>query len=922
MRSRGLISSLFFPLASFLAAVLVSSLAFAAAPDRISGPINPGPSAALAKSLHPKAQPKYDQGPVETSFRLGYITMLMAPSPTQQKALDLLLAQQQDRTSPNYHKWLTPQQFADRFGLSHNDFNKVIDWLASQGFRILSTGGGRNSVSFSGTAAQVRSAFGTEIHRYNIGDRQHFANSTPVLLPAQLSGMVSSVMGLHSFLPHPASNRGVSRNAPNFHPEYSDSQLGNLLAPDDIATMYDISSLYSAPAPIDGSGQKLAIVGQTDVYLADLTDFRSGFGLNQITGCATGGSGLITSCNSTYFQYVLVGTDPGIVYPCGDLGESDLDIEWSGAVARNAQIIFVNSPVSYDANCNPLSTSNGGVNASLNSAINPPSGPPLATVVSMSYGACEAEAGSLETLLQQGNVEGVTILNSSGDDGAAACDFSPPNNETTRPFSPAVGGLGVSYPASSPEVTGVGGTEVSLANDQSATYWSGINGANGGNAVSYIPEIPWNDDEAFSDFCTANASSTFCTQGGNTKVPGWVDITSAQTAQQDIWISAGGGGASNCFTESNSGICEAGFSQPSWQSNITSAPTDVRYVPDVSMLASPNFPGYIFCAPQSEVVSGSTSSTSTCANGIQTAIETYESIVGGTSASTPVFAGIVTLLNQYLGSTGLGNINPNLYKLAASSPDAFHHITSGDNNVYCQPNTPSGAPPGIICPSAGVFGYSAANSDSTTGYNLVNGLGSVDANILFLAWVGKVQTLTIASSGAATFSVTAGAAATVPITVTGTNGFIITNAGNSTTALPLTYTCTGLPSEANCTFSPSSTSSNTSITLSVTTTAPTAQLRRPYDRGSPIFYAALLPGLFGIVFAGSRKGAARGVRILSLIFILGFSTLWLGSCGGTSGSGQSNPGTPAGSSTITVNATTGGSNPITGSFQFTLVVTQ
>jgi hypothetical protein len=447
------------------------------------------------------------------------------------------------------------------------------------------------------------------------------------------------------------------------------------------------------------------------------------------------------------------------------------------------------------------------------------------------------------------------------------------------------------------------------------------------------------------------------------------------------------------------------------------------------MFASPDFPGYVFCTPQNP----NTTNTSTCATSVFDAVDTFQSIVGGTSASTPVFAGIVTLLNQFLNGTsspGLGNINPTLYSLAAQpSTTAFHRITSGDNNVYCQVGTPTiqTTEPSIQCPSAGVFGFSAANFDSTTGYNLVNGLGSVDANNLFTDWAASLTSFTLAATppapsstlaagqsvtstitltpvngfssavtytcssgvtctfspnsptasttvtttilvpantaaGAITvtitgsagvvsstatvaltvtsttetftiapstssYSVVAGAAASVPITVSSTTGFTVTSAGNTTTVLPLTYTCSGLPTEANCNFNPAITSSLTTVTLSVTTTAASAQLRRPLDRNNGrgrIFYALLLPGLFGIVFvAGSRKTSGRGVRVLGLIFVLGASTLWLGSCGGNSTSGtNSNPGTPAGSYTVTVNATTGGANPIANSLTFTLVVSQ
>jgi hypothetical protein len=487
--------------------------------------------------------------------------------------------------------------------------------------------------------------------------------------------------------------------------------------------------------------------------------------------------------------------------------------------------------------------------------------------------------------------------------------------------------------------------------------------------------------------------------------------------------------------------------------SVAGAPAAVRYVPDVSLMASPNFPGYIFCTPLSEIVVGSTSSTSSCAGGVFAAVDTYESLVGGTSVSSPVFAGIVALLNQYLGGSGLGNINLKLYSLAASPSNlAFHKITSGDNNVSCQPGTPAGQPSAIVCPSTGVIGYSASNADATTGYNLVNGLGSVDANNLFLAWQASDSTFTLQTTGALspssvsagqpatatltltltsgtsavvnftnsagsstsstpgscsaglpagalctftnpndpssptsftltaanptapvdltittsanmapvsgaaitvtpnpnnsaspatvnlvvtatqesftlsspsnTYSVAAGAIVPVTINVASSTGFLVGTSPNITTALPLTYTCTqsSLPSESSCSFSPSggNSVSATSVTLSLSTTAPTSQLRPPLGRSGRIFYALLLPGLFGIVFAvGSRT---RGPRLLGLIVVLGFSTLWLGSCSGGSNSSQNNPGTPAGSYSVVVNATTGGANPLISSFTVNLTV--
>jgi hypothetical protein len=1033
--------------------LLSSSLCLAAQPDRISGTIDTRQMVTLPRSLHRKALPQYDQGPVEPSFPLGYVTLVMAPSPSQQQALDQLLAQQQDRSSPNYHKWLTPKQYAQRFGLSQNDVNKITAWLESQGFQILSVGGGRNSVAFSGTAAQIENAFETEIHRYNVNGEKHIANSNLVSVPAALNGVITGVRGLTDFHPKPMYVRPVREGKiPGPHPSYTTTISGNtdyFLAPGDLATIYDINPLYSATPAIDGTGQKLAVIGQTDIYLADISDFRSGFGLNPISGCTTNASGIVTACDSTNFKYVVVAgvTDLGAPSTCGDLIEADLDIEWSGAIARNAQIIFVNAPATFNSDCTEI-TNNGGVNAALAAAINPPSGPPLAPVISMSYGLCEADAESMETELQQGNAEGVTIMNSSGDTGAAACDGSPPSNATHPPFSPAVGGLAVNYPASSPEVTGVGGTSIPAPTFYTSTYWNSNNSGtvdNGGSALSTLigNEAAWNDDLAFAQFCQSNPSSTFCENGGPPAVTGWVALTSSATpaqVQEDIWISAGGGGASNCFTESATFVCESGLPQPTWQTGlkVPGAPAGVRYVPDVSLLASPDFPGYIICTPQNALTGSGSVTASSCASGISTAVDTYFSLVGGTSASTPVFAGIVTLLNQYLAgasSAGLGDINATLYTLAATpSNGAFHAIKSGDNDAYCHKNTPAGQPADVICPSAAVIGFSASNFDPTTGYNLVTGLGSVDANALALAWAATLkpdfalmsgpvtpaavsagasasavltisaisgsapmvvnfspssctglpegascsfnppsvnfdgvdnatttvtistvanmalptgaQTITIVptnspnvtavisltvskttetfslTSTAKTFPITVGGTAKIDVTVTSSTGFLTSS--NGTTVLPLTYSCAGIPptAEISCQISGNGQPTNAdSVTVSLVTTAVTTKLQRPPLGRSRVFYALLLPGLFGVVFL---RQSTRGLRFLGLIVLLGFSTLWLGSCGGGSNSNTSlgNPGTPAGNYSVTINATTGGANPIANALTVTLVVSQ
>ena len=536
-----------------------------------------------------------------------------------------------------------------------------------------------------------------------------------------------------------------------------------------------------------------------------------------------------------------------------------------------------------------------------------------------------------------------------------------------------------------------------------------------------------------SIFAKAQARvSRFCTGTNN----GNVAITSEATAQDAIGISSTGGGPSNCAQQtSNNASCVAGFPKPSWQTVTLSGQPSVRYSPDVSFLATPNFPGYIFCTELSEL--GDAGTGSACGTGgpagITSALgQPTPPIIGGTSASAPIFAGMIALMNQYLivdgdiTTPGLGNVNPKLYQVAANSSNgAFNKVNVGDNKVYCSPNTPAGMPTSIQCPAAGVFGFSAASSDATTGYNLVTGLGSVDANKLAVALAATYVNFSVAPSpsslsaaagestspttitinpiknyvGPATYSCPSGlptgatctfttvnstsstlvintppdlaAASNIAVTVQATDSvsgvaktttvslsvskttesFSLTSSlgsgaslavtqgqtsgpvnltvtststppfvTSSQTALPLTYTCAGLPSESTCNFLPSSTTAALSVSLTITTTAPTGKLIRPLDRGPSIFYAVLFPGLLGIVVTlGARKRSLNAMRILVLIALLSVSALWMASCGGSSSSSK-NPGTPTGSYPITVTATTGGASPLTSSVKLTLNV--
>ncbi len=730
-----------------LGLLILSTLGFAAAPDRITASIAAGQSVRLAAGVPLQARHEFDQGAVDPSLKMSYMTLLTVPSASQKRALNKLLADQQNPHSPSYHRWLTPEKYADRFGLSPNDIKKLTAWLQSQGFTIVRTARGRNWIAFSGTAAQVERTFQTQIHNFKVEGEMHFANTTPAAIPAALSGIVTGVRGLNNFR--------LKSQAHRAKPAYTFGFSGSnyrFISPGDITAMYDLSTLYGSG--IDGTGQTLAVIGETGIYQSDLTNFRQNFGLSAISCTAPGD--IITACNTSNFQYVLVNGTPQDIY--GDLPEADIDIEWSGATAPKAQVIYVtaNATNVYD---------------SLYYAIDNDVSP----VITMSYTApCElAEIGYFdfdEAYLAYANSEGITFLNSSGDTGAAECDYGS---------NLAVYGYAAAYPASSQYVTAVGGTSIPAIspNEYSSTYWNPTNGADGGSAKGYITEQPWNDAQEYGLICSQASPPSFCAGAG---------ITDWASAQTFFGISAGGGGVSNCVTADANFVCTSGFPPPSWQAGLNTSAvnpgglgaisgTPTRYTPDVSLLASPNLPGYLICS-QINGSSGGGSSCDSPTTGISDMLTGCFNgtgactIYGGTSVSSPVFAGMVALLNQQVVTSGiqttpgLGNINPMLYSVAAanSTNGAFNPVTTANtgsysNGAWCSPGTPDSGvpadpwPAALQCPSSGsaFLGFSTFNFDATTNFNLVTGLGSVNLSHLAAAWVASglaTTTTTVISS--------------------------------------------------------------------------------------------------------------------------------------------------------------------------------
>jgi hypothetical protein len=578
----------------FAFSALILSVA-TAQPRRIANPIDATRTVLLKDNVHPLARAEYDRGRVDPAMPMNYLRITLKPSAQQQNDLERLLSNQQNPSSQDYHRWLTPEQFGQRFGIDPVEMRAIASWLRAQGLIVERTARARNWIAFSGTAAQVEAAFRTELHHYSVAGKLHFANAVPPSVPAALQDVAGEIQGLHDFEPNPM---GI------FMPDSNTANGSHVLAPDDFATIYDLNPLYQGG--IDGTGQKIVIVGNQAIDLTDIRNFRAMFGL---------------PVNDP--QIYLAGASPSQ----GSSAEPYLDLEWAGAVARNATLIYVYS---------------NSIDTALQAAVDQN----LAPVISESYGSCEMNpVGSTRALAQQANAQGITWLNSSGDSGAAGCDN---HGDPTNPL--AQFGYAVSLPASLPEVTAVGGTEF---NEGSGNYWSGTNTASGASALSYIPEMAWNESS-------------------------------------DTGLRAGGGGASVLFAK------------PAWQDAPGVPDDNSRDVPDVS-LASALHDGY-------RVIANGQTLTA-----------------GGTSASSPSFAGVLGLLNQYLGVNGapgqfgLGNINPTLYRLASGAPSVFHDITNGGNLVPCARGNTDCA--------TGVLGYVAG-----PGYDLATGLGSIDAYNFVTQW--------------------------------------------------------------------------------------------------------------------------------------------------------------------------------------------
>jgi len=700
-------------------------------PSRVVETVDDTRTVRLQGNVHPLARAAYDQGVLADSQPMTRMLLLLQRSPEQELALQQLMDAQQTKGSGSYHSWVTPEEFGKQYGPSDADVQAVTDWLTRQGFQVAKVAAGRTVVEFSGNVAQVRNAFHTEIHRYVVNGEERFANVSDPAIPEALAPVVAGAVALHNFPKHAQLRRvGTFQKdlaTGQVRPQFTYIDVNGTfygVGPADFALIYNIpATAVCGGAVCDGSGQSIAVVGQSNINIQDVRDFRTMFGLPAKDP-----------------QIIVNGPDPGI--GSGDEGESDLDVEWAGAVAPAAQIIFVTSQSTLS---NPTQVSSGIDLSALYIIDNN-----LAPVMSESYGACEASLGTTgnafyNAMWQQAAALGITVSIAAGDNGPAGCD----PNTTVNPNA-ASQGIAVSGIASTPYNVAVGGTDFDQSTNLS-NYWNSTNATPSQlSAKGYIAEIPWDDSTCAAISPTPTTCSSVDSSGGD--------------------ISAGSGGPSNQYPK------------PSFQQGTITPNDNHRDLPDISLFASNGFNSSFYIVCQSDVNPNnapcdlSTSPTSGTHN---------FSGVGGTSGGTPSFAGIMALVNQKTGERQ-GNANYVLYALAGTketysscnsssftapttetipSTCLFYDITKGNNSVACVAGYPncsnSGSGYGLIVSGVGVdHGNPAFQSEP--GYDLATGLGSINVANLLTNWGNVVRTATTT----AVSSPSGGSTALTPFTAT------------------------------------------------------------------------------------------------------------------------------------------------------------
>jgi subtilase family serine protease len=579
--------------------------------------IQESPTVPLSGNTRPEATAANDRGIVSDSLPMEHMQLQLQLPAEKEQELDQLIADLHNPASPNFHRWLTPEQFKQEFSLAPEDTAAITNWLGAHGFTVNVIY--PRSIEFSGIAGQVRGAFKTEIHNIEVNGERHIANVSDPQVPAALAPALVGIVSMNDFMPHPLNR-----------PRASDT-VGSgkyTVVPADLATIYNFNPLFAKG--ISGQGQTIVVVEDSDVYnTTDWNTFRNVLGLSSYT------LGSFTQIHPAPPSGPNNCSDPGVN---GDDSEASLDAEWASAGAPNAAIEL--------ASCSDTTTFGGFI--ALQNILNASGTPP--GIVSISYGDPEPSLGAagnafISALYQQAVTEGVSVFVSSGDEGAASSDSGATN---------ATHGITVSGFTSTPYNVSAGGTDFGdTYTGTNTTYWNSTNTAAYGSAISYIPEIPWNNScaggllTAYFAYLTSYGSGGFC--NSSTGEAYYIDVVAAS------------GGPSGCAagTPSTSGVVSGsctGYPKPNWQSVFGNPSDGVRDIPDVSLFAANGLWGHYYVVCYSDTGRGGAACTSN---------PNAWSGFGGTSFASPILASVQALINQTIGGTS-GNPNPTYYSLAAA----------------------------------------------------------------------------------------------------------------------------------------------------------------------------------------------------------------------------------------------------------------
>jgi subtilase family serine protease len=886
---------------------------------------------------HPQwANPANEVGAVPADLKLGPLTMVLARSAEQEQAFIQLVADQQNPASPEYHRWLTPEQVGARFGLSQADIDSVSGWLTSQGLQVNWVSSSRMLINFSGAAADMNRAFQTGFRTYKVNGEQRISVSSDPMIPQALTPVVKAVRGLYTVDERPQHQaRTVQLDAP----QNTSLSGSHYIAPADFATIYDL------PSGLNGAGVTIGIVGESRTNFADFDIFR------QRT--------LSTFPNPTEIVPTAYGgVDPGpaLTSPpaagvsTGAQMEATLDVTRSGSVAPGAQILLVTA-----------TAASGGVDVDAEYLVD--STPVPAQVMSISFGSCELDAGLAsttfwETLLQQGASEGISTFVSSGDSGASGCDAHggpPPANPQAN---------SINHICASGYATCVGGSEFNdLANP--SQYWSSSNGAGLLSALSYIPEGGWNDPISSSSTMEVLSSgggvSIYATtpswQGGAGVPAGrsgrYTPDISFSGSCHDAYFVCFAASAGTCITGSNGtfsfeGVCGTSASAPSMagitallNQKLGTAQGSINQALYATAAASPAVLHDITVA-SSGVTDCDINTPSMCNN----SIPSPTTLTGGQAG--------YLVGNGYDEVTGLGSLDVSAFfsKYITRFVPSLALTPSASSITVAQPLTVGvsvGSISGLATPTGSVTltsgsynsGATALNSSGNANINISAGALASGTDTLTATYTPDSSSSALYASAANTTSVTvvppsfqiSGSSVTVSKGTAGTSTITVTPSGGFTGNVTLTAAITSSPSGAQ--YLPTLSFGSTSpvsitgataqtATLTISTTAATSgALVYPVRPGAG-WYASGGTALACILLfcvPMRRRGWRAMFGVLAILFALAGGMLACGGGGsgggGGGGGGGGISGTTSGAYTITVTATSG-STSATGTVTLTV----